>query len=58
MTKKNEHEHAKNDIPDNSSMANDLEEMDQLGRQMEKMRTNEQLKKHREPGTEQYEEEE
>ncbi|WP_166786857.1 hypothetical protein [Jeotgalibacillus salarius] len=56
MTKKNEE--AKNDIPDNSSMASDLEEMNQLGRQMEKMRTNEQLKKHREPGTEQYEEEE
>ncbi|AJD90599.1 hypothetical protein JMA_12820 [Jeotgalibacillus malaysiensis] len=56
MTKK--HEYDKNDVPDNSSMASDLEEMDQLGRQMEKMRTNEQLRKHREPGTEQYEEEE
>lgn len=55
MKKKNEL--SKNDQPENGSMAADLEEMDQLGKQMEKLRTNEDLKKHREPGTEQFTEE-
>jgi hypothetical protein len=34
----------KNYEPDNGSMANDMEEMEQLGKQMDRLRTNEELK--------------
>ncbi|KIL46751.1 hypothetical protein [Jeotgalibacillus soli] len=55
----NKHDISKHDQPANGSMAPDLEEMEQLGRQMEKLRTNEELKdQDRQPGTEQYVEEE
>ncbi|TMU88293.1 hypothetical protein FGG79_09400 [Bacillus sp. BHET2] len=41
---KNKHELDRNFEPKNGSMANDMEEMEQLGKQMEKLRTNEELK--------------
>ncbi|WP_166805926.1 MULTISPECIES: hypothetical protein [Jeotgalibacillus] len=49
-------EEMKQEVPENSSMASDLEEMDQLGKQMDKMRTAKQLK-NRESGTKQDEHE-
>ncbi|PFG07287.1 hypothetical protein [Bacillus sp. es.034] len=41
---KSKHELDKNDEPENGSMAHDMEEMEQLGKQMDKLRTNEELK--------------
>lgn len=35
---------AKNDVPQNSSMAENMEEMKNLGKQVEQMKTNEELK--------------
>ena len=46
-------------MPENSSMAQDLDEMKDLGKQMEHLRTNEELKDWgKRPGTVQHEEEE
>ena len=50
MTKKEE-------VPENSSMAPDMKEMKNLGKQMENLRTNEELKEWgKRPGTVQHEE--
>ncbi|MGM0864108.1 MAG: hypothetical protein ACQEWF_05405 [Bacillota bacterium] len=38
------HELDNNYEPENGSMASDMEEMEQLGKQMDKLRTNEELK--------------
>ncbi|WP_409304433.1 hypothetical protein [Peribacillus sp. SCS-155] len=47
----------KNEVPENSSMASNLEEMKDLGKQMENLRTNEELKEwNKRPGTVQHEE--
>ena len=35
---------AKNDVPENSSMAKDMEEVKELGREMERMLTNKEIK--------------
>ena len=46
-------------IPENSSMAQDMDEMKDLGKQMENLRTNEELRDWgKRPGTIQHEEEE
>ncbi|WP_419884095.1 hypothetical protein ACN6MY_06550 [Peribacillus sp. B-H-3] len=46
-------------VPENSSMAQNLEEMKDLGKQMEHLRTNEELKEWgKRPGTVQHESEE
>ncbi|OIK12102.1 hypothetical protein BIV59_09970 [Bacillus sp. MUM 13] len=46
-------------VPENSSMAQNLEEMKDLGKQMEHLRTNEELKEWgKRPGTVQHELEE
>lgn len=43
-------------VPENSSMAKDLDEMKELGKQMERQRTNEELKEwDKRPGTVQHE---
>ncbi|NQD64896.1 hypothetical protein HP456_02995 [Bacillus haikouensis] len=43
--------------PDNGSMAHDLEEMELLGKQMDRLRTNEELKKdEKQPDPVQYKE--
>lgn len=45
----------KDHIPENSSMAQNFEEMKDLGKQMENLRTNEELKKwDKRPGTVQH----
>ncbi|WP_110928892.1 hypothetical protein [Bacillus massiliglaciei] len=47
----------KDETPENSSMAKDLKEMKDLGKQMEHLRTNEELKEwNKRPGTVQHEE--
>lgn len=47
----------KENVPENSSMAKDFEEMKELGKQMENLRTNEELKEwDKRPGTVQHEE--
>ncbi|MDQ0219877.1 hypothetical protein [Peribacillus cavernae] len=47
----------KEHVPENSSMAKDLEEMKDLGKQMEHLRTNKELKESdKHPGTVQHEE--
>ncbi|CAH0344189.1 MULTISPECIES: hypothetical protein [unclassified Bacillus (in: firmicutes)] len=47
----------KDHVPENSSMAKDFEEMKELGKQMENLRTNEELKDwDKRPGTVQHEE--
>ncbi|PLT33625.1 hypothetical protein [Bacillus sp. V5-8f] len=44
-------------VPENSSMAKDFDEMKDLGKQMENLRTNEELKEwNKRPGTVQHEE--
>lgn len=46
-------------VPENSSMAQDFDEMKELGKQMERQRTNEELKEwDKRPGTVQHEVEE
>ncbi|MCA1061827.1 hypothetical protein QTG56_20980 [Rossellomorea sp. AcN35-11] len=40
---KNKPELDRNDEPENGSMANDMAEMKELGKQMDKLRTNEEL---------------
>ncbi len=55
--KKNKYEIDKNDEPKNGSMANDMSEMEELGKQMDKLRTNEELKEdHKQPDPVQYKE--
>jgi hypothetical protein len=61
MKKKHEidkkYELDKNDEPNNSSMAHDMEEIVQLGKQMVRLRTNEELKKdNKQPDPVQYKE--
>jgi hypothetical protein len=52
-----EEEVKKEQVPENSSMAKDFEEMKDLGKQMEHLRTNEELKEwNKRPGTVQHEE--
>ncbi|MCA1056578.1 hypothetical protein LCM10_16380 [Rossellomorea aquimaris] len=47
----------KNYEPDNGSMAHDFEEMEQLGKQMDRLRTNEELKEDdKQPDPVQYKE--
>lgn len=47
----------KEEVPENSSMAPDMKEMKNLGKQMENLRTNEELKEWgKRPGTVQHEE--
>jgi hypothetical protein len=54
---KKKHEIDKNDEPNNSSMAHDMEEIVQLGKQMDRLRTNEELKKdNKQPDPVQYKE--
>lgn len=55
--KKNKHELDKNYEPENGSMASDLKEMEELGKQMDKLRTNEELKEdEKQPDPVQYKE--
>ncbi|UTE78925.1 hypothetical protein [Rossellomorea sp. KS-H15a] len=54
---KSKHELDKNYEPENGSMAHDMEEMEQLGKQMDKLRTNEELKEDKkQPDPVQYKE--